>query len=74
MEALNALAQGLDPEVQAILEAGLQDHTAQALAAAAQAANVEFDEVDHNALRRFKKLHPHSLIGKCKIPLIGCMK
>ena len=58
MEALNALAQGLDPEVQAILEAGLQDHTAQALAAAAQAAAVEFDEVDHNALRRFKKLHP----------------
>lgn len=73
MDALNALAQGLAPEVQAILEAGLQAHAAQALAAAeaAHAAEVahaaagqvpavvpQHDEVDQNALRCFRKLRP----------------
>ena len=65
MEALNALAPNLDPEIQAIIEAALQDHAAQALAAAAVAEQaavaIEVDErngIDHNALRRFRKLHP----------------
>jgi hypothetical protein len=57
MEALKAVAQSLTPEVQAILEAGLQDHTAQALAAA-QTATVASDVVDHEALRQFRKLRP----------------
>ena len=70
MEALNALAQGLDPEVQAILEAGLQDHAAQALAAAAAAQAVtgaaRYEDVDQNALRRFRKLHPPTFSNREK--------
>lgn len=58
------MAPNLDPEIQAIIEAGLQDHAAQALAAAAAeqaVAEVDMDAfngIDQNALRRFRKLQP----------------
>ena len=58
MEALKAMAQGMTPEIQAILDAGLRDHAAQAVAAARAAAAVEPGAIDNTALRHFMKLRP----------------
>lgn len=61
MQALEAYALNVAPEVKAVIEAGLREHAAKSIAeahAATALTAAEQSDVDHNALRRFRKLNP----------------